>query len=426
MLFAAQAQDKGLMIAADVDEGLPPRLHGDAGRLRQIISNFVGNAIRFTEIGEVVIGVRRMTEAGGATRLRFEVKDTGSGLDEAAQAKLFTAFSQADVSTARTSGGTGLGLAICKKLVVMMNGAIGVVSAPGKGSTFWFEVSLGKGAAMAPAEAPGAAGVRVLIVDHVETSRRIMAQQVAAWRMRPHGVADGASALAAMRAAETEGDPFILALIDMQMPAMDGAQVALEIKSDAALVAVRMILLSTLSAAPGREELSIQGFDGVLTWPVRKAALHNAISDALSAHSTGHATARKSLGVEPRASWKALRILVADDNAVDQKMALFHLQSLGCKADVVANGREAMSAVASPHYDLVLMDCRMPEMDGYEATAAIRARPAMEGRKLVIIGMTVSALDGDRQRCLSAGMDDHVAKPVSVEDLAAALGRWYA
>lgn len=419
MLFAARAQDKGLEITADVDEGLPSRLRGDAERLRQIVSNFVANAIKFTETGEIVIGVRRLTQERGAIRLRIEVKDTGFGLDPAAQAKLFTSFTPADAAGARASGGTGLGLAISKKLVDMMNGAIGVVSAAGKGSTFWCEVALVQGAAAAPAGAPGAEGMRVLIVDGNETNRRVLAQQLASWRMRPHAVADGASALAAMRAAETEGNPFILALIDMQMPAMDGAQLAHEIKSDAALVAVRMILLSSQSAAPGRDELSGLGFDGALTRPVRKAALHDAISAALGGG------APKPSSVEPLASWKGLRILLAEDNTVSQKMALFQLQTLGCKADAVANGREAASAVGPIHYDLVLMDCRMPEMDGFEATAAIRARPAGEGRKMVIIGMTANGLEVDHQRCLAAGMNDNIDKPVSVEALAAVLRRWY-
>ncbi len=426
LLHASPAQDKGLEIVVAVDEGLPVLLRGDAGRLRQIINSFVDNAVKFTEAGEVVIGVRRLSETGLVIRVRFEVKDTGAGLDQAVQAKLFSAFSQGDASAARTHGGTGLGLAISRKLVEMMNGAIGVTSAPGKGSTFWFEVSLGKGTAPAAADPADAAGVRVLVVIDNETSRRITAQQMAAWRMRPHAVADGASALTAMRDAESKGDPFILALIDLQMPAMDGAQLALEIKADAALVAVRMILLSTMAAAPSHEELSRQGFDGALAKPVRKGPLRDAISNALSAHSAGSAPARKPSGVEPRASWKALRILIADDNAVDQKMTLFQLKALGCNADAVANGEEAAAAVVSIHYDLVLMDCRMPKMDGFAATAVIRARPAGEGRKMVIIGMSVGAREGERQRCLAAGMDDNVAKPFSLEDLAAALGRWYA
>ncbi|MCM2305712.1 MAG: response regulator, partial [Elusimicrobia bacterium] len=425
MLFAARAQAKGLEIAALVDEGVPACLRGDAGRLRQIISNFVGNAIKFTDSGEVVISVRRVSEAGASSRLRFEVKDTGIGLDAAVQAKLFTAFTQADASTTRKYGGTGLGLAISKKLVEMMGGAVGIVSAPGRGSTFWFEVDLAKGAAAAAAQAPELEGVRVLIVDDNETNRRILTLQTSSWRMRPQAVADGASALAALREAESKGDPFTLALLDMQMPEMDGAQLAQEIKGDPSLVAVRMILLSSMTASLDRAELAAQGFDGGLSKPVRKSALYDAIADVLSVEPSGQAPLRNPLAAAPLSSWKSLRILIAEDNPVNQKVALLQLQSLGCKADAVANGREAAEAVASIRYDLVLMDCQMPEMDGFEATAAIRARTAAAGRGPVIIAMTANALDGDRERCVAAGMDDYVAKPVRVEALAAAIGRWF-
>ncbi|MCM2303403.1 MAG: PAS domain S-box protein, partial [Elusimicrobia bacterium] len=424
MLFAARAQSKGLEIAAIVEESVPSRVRGDAGRLRQIISNFVSNAIKFTEKGEVVIAARRVSEEGGAQRLRFEVKDTGIGLDAATQEKLFTAFTQADASTTRKYGGTGLGLAISKKLVEMMKGSIGIVSAPGKGATFWFEVSLAKGEAVPATHAPEVEGVRVLVVDDNETNRQILSLQTASWRMRPQAVPDGAAALAVLREAESKGDPFTLALVDMQMPDMDGAQLAQEIKSDPALVAVRMILLSSMAGTLSREELAAQGFDGGLAKPVRKSSLYDAIADALHLQASGQAAVRKALSVEPLASWKGLRILIAEDNPVNQKVALLQLQSLGCKADAVADGREAADAVASIPYDLVLMDCQMPEMDGFEATAAIRARPAAAGRP-VIIAMTANALDGDRERCLAAGMDDYVSKPVRVEDLAAAIGRWF-
>ncbi|MDD5303151.1 MAG: response regulator [Elusimicrobia bacterium] len=424
MLFAARAQAKGLEIAAFVDDAVPPRLRGDAGRLRQIISSFVGNAIKCTESGEVVIGVRRLADEGGSIRLRFEVKDTGIGLDQAAQAKLFSPFTQAGAA-GRDHGGAGLGLAISKKLVEMMKGAVGIVSAPGQGSTFWFETALAKGTAAPPADAADLAGMRVLVVDDNETCRRITAQQAASWRMRTHAVGDGASAQAALRAAEAEGDPFTLALIDAQLPDMDGAQLAREIKSDAALVAVRMILLGAMPAFSGGEEPASEGFDGALAKPARKSSLHGAISGVLGAHASGSSTAAKAPGVAPLASWKALRILVAEDNAVDQKVLIHQLRSLGCKADAVADGREAAAAVASIHYDLVLMDCRMPEMDGFEATAVIRARPAAAGRKLAIIAMSGDALEGDLGRCVAAGMDDCVAKPVRVEDLAAAIGRCF-
>ncbi len=425
MLFAARAQAKGLEIATVVDEGLPTCLRGDAGRIWQIISNFASNAIKFTDSGEVAIVVRRLSEDAASICLRFEIKDTGIGLEPAVQARLFTAFTQADPSTTRKHGGTGLGLAISKELAGLMGGTVGLVSAPAKGSTFWFELSLPKGVPKPSAETPELKGLRVLIVDDNETNREIMVLQTASWQMRPQAVADAVAALAALRAAEAQGDPFNLALIDMQMPGMNGAQLAREIKGDPALVAVRMILLSSISTTLESGEFTAAGFHAALSKPVRKSALYNCICEALGSQPSSRLPARKAAGLEPQASWKGLRILIAEDNVVNQKVALLQLHTLGCKADAVATGREAVLAVATIPYDLVLMDCQMPDMDGFEATAAIRARPAASSRKIVIIAMTANALDGDRDRCLAAGMDDYMSKPVRIEALAAAIGRWF-
>jgi len=417
LLVAARAREKGLELAVFVDEAVPRRLRGDSGRVRQILAAFAGNAVKFTEAGEVVLGARRIADEAGGVRLRFEVSDTGPGMDAAAQGRLFTAFSRAEGA----SGGAGLELAISRKLVEMMKGSIGAVSAPGKGSCFWFEAVLPKGDAAPPAEAPELAGVRVLIVDDSETSRRVTAHLTSSWRMRPEAVADGAAALAALRAAESKGDPFILALIDQRLPGLDGAQLAQEIKGDASLVAVRMILLG----APGPDDGPAVGWDGALPKPLFKAELLDAICGALGIKPSPEELARRALRVEPLASWKGLRLLVAEDNPVSRKLALLRLQALGCAADSAADGREAVAATAARHYDLVLMDCRMPEMDGFAAAAAIRARPGVEGRRTVIIGMAAGPLGGDRERCAAAGMDDCVGKPVLREDLAAAIGRWF-
>jgi PAS domain S-box-containing protein len=421
MLVAARARGKGLELAVFVDEGVPRRLRGDSGRVRQILASFAGNAVKFTEAGEVVLGARRIADEGGGVRLRFEVQDTGPGLDPASQSKLFTAFSRAEDGSGRGHGGAGLELAISRKLVEMMKGSVGVVSAPGKGSCFWFEAVLAKGDAAPQAEAPELAGVRVLIVDDNETGRRVTAHLASSWRMRPEAVADGAAALTALRGAESKGDPFILALIDQRLSGQDGAQLAQEIKADASLVAVRMILIGS----PGPGEEASPGCDGALPKPVFKAELLDAIRGALGVKPSAEELARRALKVEPLASWKDLRILVAEDNPVSRKMELLRLQALGCAADSVADGREAVSVTAALHYDLVLMDCRMPEMDGFAAAAAIRARPGVEGRRTVIIGTAADALGGDRERCVAAGMDDCVSKPVLLEDLAAAIGRWF-
>lgn len=422
-LFAARAREKGLELSVFVDEALPRRLRGDAGRLRQILGAFAGNAVKFTDKGEVVLCARAASEEGGAVRLRFEVQDTGAGLDPAAQSGLFAAFSQAG-GAAPKQGGAGLGLAIVRKLAEKMQGGVGVVSAPGKGSTFWFEAVLPKAAAAAPEEAPALSGVRVLIVDDNETSRRVTAHLTASWRMRPEAVADGAAALAALRAAEAQGDPFILALIDAAMPGLDGAQLGQEIKGDASLVAVRMILLGSAPEVPAGGEPAALGFDAAAAKPVFKEALREAVCEALGVKPSAQELVRRALRVEPLASWKALRVLIAEDNAVDRKVTGLKLEALGCKADPVADGREAAAATAAMHYDLVLMDCRMPELDGFEATAAIRARPAADARRTVIVGMTYDA-DGDRERCLAAGMNDCIAKPVGGEELAAAVRRWF-
>jgi PAS domain S-box-containing protein len=425
LLFAARAREKGLGLAAFVDADLPAGVRGDAARVRQVVGGFVDNAIKFTEKGEIVVAARRVSEEGGAVRVRFEVQDTGAGLDAAAQAKLFSPFSQADAAPAGGRAGAGLGLAIAQRLADMMRGSVGAASAPGKGSTFWFEAAFAKGDAAAPPDAPGLAGVRVLVVDGSEAGRRITAHLAASWRMRPEAAADGASALAALRGAEAKGDPFILALIDAQLPDMDAAQLVQEIKGDAALVAVRMILVGSAPASAGGEEAAAQLFDGVLAKPVLKLPLQDAVCAALGVPATTQALARRALRAVPLASWKELRILVADDNALSRGVLRHQLGSLGCRSDGVADGREALAAAAAVPYDLILMDCVMPEMDGFAAAAAIRARPAAAGRRLAIIAMTTNALAGDRERYLAAGMDDYVSKPVRVEELAAAIGRCF-
>ncbi len=425
MLFAAPAQDKGLEIAAAVDEALPPRLRGDAGRLRQILSNFASNAVKFTEKGEVSIRLLKIGESGGSMKVRFEVRDTGIGIDEAARAKLFTAFTQADASTTRRYGGTGLGLAISKKLVELMGGAVGIESAPGMGSTFWFELTLRKGEEVPLASVPEVEGVRVLVVDDNATNREIVTRQTDSWRMRPRAVAGGPAALQALLEAAAAGDPFQVALVDMQMPGMDGAALAQAVKAEPRLSGLKMILLSSMSMSLGREQALEKGFAASLTKPVRKSSLFDCISDALSSSRSCRLPDRAPKSVEARPAWTKLRILIAEDNPINQKVAQLQLRKLGCRADAVANGLEAVEAAVSIPYDLILMDCQMPEMDGFEATGVIRRRLASSGRKTTIIAMTANALEGDRERCLAAGMDDYVSKPVRVEDLAAAVERWF-
>ncbi|NNN04485.1 MAG: response regulator, partial [Elusimicrobia bacterium] len=422
LLFAVSAQGKGLEISAAIDEDVPARLRGDAGRLRQILCNFVNNAVKFTQKGEVAIRARMVSQSATAVRLRFEVRDTGIGLDADARAKLFTAFTQADASTTRRYGGTGLGLAIAKKLAALMGGDVGVESALGAGSTFWFEAALPKGEAGAVRETrtPHLDGVRILIIDDNETNRRILTDQAASWRMRPHAVAGGAEALELLRAAAACGDVFSVALVDMQMPGMDGAALARAIRAEPSLKGLKLILLSSM----GKPLDGDVRFDASLAKPARKCSLLDSISNVLDARAAPAAlpAARREVGVGP--AYGGLRVLVAEDNVVNRKLAVLQLEKLGCRADAVADGREAVEAVASIPYDVVFMDCQMPEMDGFEATAAIRKRLAASGRRTVIVAMTANALEGDRERCLAAGMDDYISKPVHIEQLAAALSLW--
>ena len=425
MLFAARAQQKGLEIVASCDDDLPARLRGDAGRLRQVLSNFAGNAVKFTEKGEVCVRARRLEGADGGVRVRFEVSDTGIGLDAKAQAKLFTAFTQADASTTRRYGGTGLGLAISKRLAELMGGAVGIDSEPGRGSTFWFELTLPRGEAVAPPALPDMEGARVLVVDDNASNREIVSRQALSWRMRPQAFADAASALTALRAAAAQGDPFVLAIVDMQMPGMDGESFARAVRAEAALSGLKMVLLSSMAMSPDRGRLKDIGFDASLVKPVRKSALFNRLSEVMSAGRVSSACAAPpEAAAVKRPQWRNLRVLVAEDNAVNQKIAQLQLGKLGCKADAAADGREAVEAAVAIPYDVILMDCQMPEMDGFEATGLIRRRLA-DGRKVVVIAMTANALEGDRERCLAAGMDDYIAKPVRLDDLQAALARWF-
>jgi PAS domain S-box-containing protein len=437
-LFAAQARDKGLELASLVYQDVPAVLRGDPGRLRQILTNLVGNALKFTEHGDVVVRADLLEEQDDALLLRCAVRDTGIGLTPEQQTQLFHPFRQADSSTTRKYGGTGLGLAISKRLVELMGGEIGVESAPGQGSTFWFTVRLGR-STTAPLADPAAAdlhGKRVLVVDDNETSRQIVHYHVLSWGMCNGMVPDGPSALGALRDAQEGGTPYDVAILDMAMPGMNGLELAQAIKADPALASTKLVLLTSVGLGErGDDEAAWQGaVDAFLTKPVRSSQLYNSLVQVLSGSGgqrtpTTDVAARGGAGPSgtQRPDQRRGRVLVVEDNAVNQRVAVRMLETRGYHADAVADGREAVDALAHIPYDLVLMDCQMPEMDGYAATAEIRRREQEQGmaaRRTPIIAMTAHALEGDAEKCLAAGMDDYIPKPVTVQHLEAVLTRW--
>ena len=432
-LLAERAQSKGLELAVSVPPDAPARLAGDPSRIRQVLVNLVSNAVKFTERGEVVVQADVVRTVGDDVTIKFSVRDTGIGVAAEAHSRLFTAFTQADGSTTRRYGGTGLGLAISKQLVALMGGDIGFDSTLGAGSTFWFDLTLGRAGseavvARAQSDAP-LAGLHVLIVDDNETNREILRRQTLAWRMRSAAAESGPDALAQLRAAVESGDAFQLVLLDMQMPDMDGMSVARAIKADPVLRQTQLVVLTSLAHHPEEGDHKRIGISAYLTKPVKQSRLFDVLAgvmdrrDAADAH--GDAAARTPVPRKAPETMSPLRILMAEDNAVNQKVALRQLARLGYSADAVASGVEALAALARLSYEVILMDCQMPEMDGYEATRRIRKMEAENpGRpKHHIIALTANALDGDRAKCLAAGMDDYLSKPIRLEDLAQALER---
>jgi two-component system cell cycle sensor histidine kinase/response regulator CckA len=440
-LFAEPAQRKGLELGCLLHAEVPTALRGDPGRLRQILVNLTGNALKFTQQGEVMIHVTRGEETADRALIEFAVTDTGIGIAPEAQAILFKPFAQVDTSTTRKFGGTGLGLAICKQLVEQMGGQIGIESVPGQGSTFRFTVWLTKQPAQAhatPLPKGSLPGRRLCIVDDNATNRRILEQYAAHWGLQSASASDGYQALALLRDAATRGEPFDLAILDLQMPRMDGLELGHAITADPVLAATRLVLLTSIGLRGQAEKAKQAGIAAYLTKPVHRSDLYDCLSlivdmpaksaadavDGESASRSNDVLVTRHVLKEAAAAARP-RILVAEDNIVNQKVAVCQLEKLGYRADVVANGLEAVEAVSRVSYALVLMDCQMPEMDGLEATAMIRKREGEQAsRRLPIIAMTANAMLGDREKCLGAGMDDYLAKPVKLEHLEATLARW--
>ncbi|MBW3622975.1 MAG: PAS domain S-box protein [Armatimonadetes bacterium] len=435
-LLAEQAQSKKIELAEIIYSDVPTRLRGDSGRLRQVLTNLISNAVKFTEEGEVVVSVTKERDQDGTAWIRFAVTDTGIGISEETQKILFQPFSQADGSTTRKYGGTGLGLAISHQLVEMMGGEIGMESEPGKGSTFWFVVPLQKQshADATPQSRGELAGIRVLIVDDNATNRKIVEQQVSSWGMRSGSAASAAEALDLLRQEVGSGDPYSLVLLDMQMPEMDGLMLARIIKSDPQLAPSRLVMMTSLGWR-NNEMVRAAGILAHLTKPVKQSQLYDCLATVMAGDAGPErkdSPAPDSVEDAPPDARtpaldrhdKTIRILVAEDNPVNQKVALRQLQKLGYTADAVANGQEVLEVLDRIPYDLILMDCQMPEMDGYEATEAIRRKEEEGDRHIPIIAMTAHALEGDREKCLRAGMDDYIAKPVKPDELNRILRNW--
>ena len=434
-LLAERVYDKSLELASLIKYDVPSTLRGDPGRVRQILLNLLSNAIKFTQKGEVSLIVRLIEDREDAAVIRFEVRDTGIGMTEEQRGRLFQSFSQADASTTRRFGGTGLGLAISKQLVEFMGGEIGVESSPGEGSTFWFTLPLEKqleGARQAVVGplATDLRGLRVLVVDDNETNRRILHEQVISWGINNGQADDGMRALRMLREAAERGEGYDVVILDKEMPRMDGLELAREIRADPAIASIRLILLTSVGMRGEARKAKEAGILAYLTKPVKHSQLYDAVATVMGVpQQQAAAPEDKNQLLITRHTLKEAksrsraRILVAEDNAVNQKVAVKMLENLGYRADVAANGLEALEALSRIPYGAVLMDVQMPEMDGHEATAEIRRREGTE-RRTPIIAMTASAMQGDREKALEAGMDDFVSKPVKPEELEAALERW--
>ncbi|MBZ5741343.1 hybrid sensor histidine kinase/response regulator [Nocardioides mangrovi] len=426
-LMAEPAGERSLELLASCSPSLPARLRGDPARLRQVLLNLAGNAVKFTGSGEVVIRASLTGGTSESVTVRFEVTDTGIGIDPDDCARLFDPFSQADSSTTRRYGGTGLGLAICRQLVDAMGGAIGVESELGRGSTFWFSVPLGIVAAPAvesTSSAGALTGRRALVVDDNATNRMILEGQLSAWGMTVHAVESGPAALAALGEAVAAGTPYDVGLLDLCMPDMNGLDLARLIGAAPELDDLALVLL-TSSPAVGPAEAVAAGFDALHTKPVPLSRLRSTLlrltSAALDAPAAEPVAETAETRTEPVSDRG--RVLVVEDGEINQLVAEGIVRALGYEVDLAEDGAAGLAAMAVRDYDLVFMDVQMPVMDGFAATREIRRREA-GGRRTPVIAMTASAIDGDRERCLEAGMDDYVSKPISRTAVSAALDRW--
>jgi CheY-like chemotaxis protein/HPt (histidine-containing phosphotransfer) domain-containing protein len=432
-----RAAAKGLELVCHIHPEVPDGLLGDAMRLRQIVTNLVGNALKFTERGEVTIHVGLMKEdatpvqtgnADAAVALHFQIRDTGVGIPVEKQRLIFEKFTQADYSTTRLFGGTGLGLAITSQLVALMGGRVWLDSEVGVGSTFHFSVNLKRYAGPAlnrPAGPVDLERLPVLIVDDNATNRAMLEAVLTSWRMNPRAVGDGKSALEAMKAAAHAGASFPLVLLDAAMPGLDGFAVAERIKADPELAAARIVMLSSGDNSGDGARLEELGISQHLRKPIGQSELFDAILIALGAEPLEEAKAPHKSTSGPALAQQSLRILLAEDNEINQHLAFSLLQKYGHTVVVAGDGQEALKIIESQPVDVVLMDIQMPRMDGFTATAAIREREKATGGHVPIVALTAHAMKGDRERCLAAGMDTYVSKPLRARELLQAIALFF-
>jgi CheY-like chemotaxis protein len=420
MLFEL-AESRSIELMCYFHSDVPDKLRGDAGRLRQVITNLVGNALKFTERGEVAVTVSLEETESQVLTLRFDVLDTGIGITPKQMMRIFEPFCQGDGSTTRKYGGTGLGLNISRRIVEMMEGTISVKSEPGVGSTFSFTAKFENAATDEnPGSAAGLEGLKVLVVEDNPTAMDLLMSKMHQWGMQTIGCSD-APVMSVLHSHAAAGNPFDFAVVDCQMPNLNGVDLVRAIRSDPKLGDLQLVLITNF----GHRTVAMGGWDraiaGVITKPIREKNLFDLLIQRRNPQPPG---ADFYLPPTQLAGFlSTFRILVAEDNLVNQKVASRMIEKLGYQVDVVGNGAEALDAIAKTEYHLVLMDCQMPGMDGFEATAEIRRREK-GGIRLPVIAMTAHAMQGDRERCIGAGMDDYLTKPVKSEDLAATLQRW--
>jgi signal transduction histidine kinase/CheY-like chemotaxis protein len=427
-LLAERSYNKGVELACYIHGDVPEWIKGDPGRVRQVLTNLMSNAVKFTTEGEVLLEVKMLAEAEEATRecaLQFSVTDTGIGIEPDQARSLFRSFTQAEAATTRKFGGTGLGLAISKRLIEMMGGHIGLESEPGKGSRFHFTIPVHVAESQSSATLTSREqlkGLRVLIVDDNPTNRAILHTHALRWGMSSGSAESGGHGIELLRSAAARGTPYDLAILDMKMPGMDGLELAKTIKADPTIAHVRLVMLSSIGAPAEASGARQAGIDAYLTKPVRQKELLRALTDAIGAPAP-----TQSVGTAPaRQQRLAARVLLAEDNAVNQAVAVAMLKAFGCEVELAKDGSETVAAAQRSRFDVILMDCHMPGMDGFRATRVLRNLEAAHAaiRRIPIIALTANALEGDREQCLAAGMDDYLPKPFNQAQLWAVLTRW--
>jgi two-component system, sensor histidine kinase and response regulator len=428
--FAEKASKKGLELSSLVYTDIHSNLRGDAGRVRQILGYLVDNAIKFTGSGEVFVQVSKEQQSEQKVQLRFEVSDTGAGIEDKDIEHLFRPFIQLNPSASRQHGGTGIGLTLAKYLVERMDGQIGINSSPGKGSTFWFTAVFEKSPQTRPVtlKKKTLKDVRVLVVDHKPTTRKILVHLTHSWSMKPREAESATKALEILRKAKAQGKPYDIVIVELQMPGMDGLEFARAIRQDDSLHHTKLVLMPSFSYRGQYEMACQEGIDAYLPKPVREHQLYDCLlaimeksKQVTNQNTDAHAITKHALNDRHVRSINP--ILIAEDNIVNQKITRHMVEKLGYKAEVVADGEEAVKALTKNEYSLVLMDCQMPGMDGYTATAEIRKRETADSH-VPIIALTANVKPGEREKCLECGMDDYLAKPAGCEELSVVIKRW--